>query len=73
MTGLGGVFACNMSLIATFEPGIAAAEACSFVVGKLSELQRLSLGFEGGHVQGIQLHRFAAGVFWVGRLQGDEG
>jgi hypothetical protein len=62
-----------VSLFATFETGVGAAQVCSVVVGKLSELRRLSLGFEGGHVQGIQLHRFTTGVFLVGRLQGDEG
>ena len=66
-----------MSLFATFETGIGAAEMRSFFVGKFSEFRRLSLGFEsinlyGGRAQGIQLHRFAAGVFVKG-LRGDEG
>src|SRR5271169_22578 len=76
VTGLGGAFACYMSLFATFETGIDAAEVCSFFVCKFSELRRLSLGSEGidlyggrgvvtGYTQGIQLHRFAAGVFLV--------
>jgi hypothetical protein len=43
--GLGGTFVCNMSLFATFETGIDVSEVCSFVVRKLSELRRLSLGF----------------------------
>ena len=83
VTGLGGAFACNMSLFATFETGIGAAEVCSFFVGKFSELRRLSLGSEGinlyggrgvaGHAQGIQLHRFAAGVFLMKGLRGGEG
>ena len=67
---LGGAFACYMSLFATFETGIDAAEVCSFFVGKFSELRRLSLGSEDinlyggrGRAQGIQLHRFAMGVF----------
>jgi hypothetical protein len=70
MTGLCGAFACNVSSFATLETGIDAAEVCSFVVGKLSELRRLGLGFKGGHVQGIQLHRFAASVLLVRRLHG---
>ena len=64
MTGLGGAFACNMSLLAAFKTGIDASKIRSFVVGKFSELRRLSLGSEGinlyesrgvdmGHAQGI--------------------
>ena len=56
----------------------------SFVVGKFSELRKLRLGSEGinlhedrgldtGHAQGIQLHRFAAGVFLMKGLRGGEG
>ena len=83
MTGLGGAFACYVFLLATFETGVDASKIRSFVVGKFSELRRLSLGSEGinlyggrgvdtGHAQGIQLHRFATGVFLVGRLRGTE-
>ena len=78
--GLGGAFACYMSLFTTFETGIGAAEMRSFFVGKFSELRRLSLGSEGinlyggrGRVQGIQLHRFAVGVFVMKGLRGGEG
>ena len=81
--GLGGALACHMSLFATFETGIDASKVGSFVVGKFSEPRRLSLGSEGinlyggrgvdtGHAQGIQLHRFAAGVFLVNGLRGAE-
>src|SRR5208282_4032402 len=81
--GLKGAFACNISLFATFETGVDASKVCSFVVGKFSELRRLSLGSEGinlygdrglgtGHAQGIQLHRFAAGVFVMKRLRESE-
>ena len=80
VTGLGGAFACHVSLFVTFETGIGAAEVCSFFVGKFSELRRLSLGSEGinlyggrGRAQGIQLHRFAVGVFLVKGLRGGEG
>jgi hypothetical protein len=47
---LGGAFACNVSLFATLETGVGAAQVCSVVVGKLSEFRRLGLGFEGGQV-----------------------
>ena len=63
MTGLGGAFACNVSLLATFEAGVEASKVCSFVVGKFSELRGLILGSEGinlyvvwgvvDHAQGI--------------------
>ena len=45
--GLGGAFACHMSLFATFETGIDASKVCSFFVGEFLELRRLSLGSEG--------------------------
>src|SRR5208282_5122099 len=74
--GLGGAFACYMSLFATFETGVGASKMRSFVVGKFSEL--LSLGSEGinlygDRAQGIKLHRFAAGVLLIGGLRGGEG
>jgi hypothetical protein len=80
VTGLGGALACNMSLLATFKTGVEASKMRSFVVGKFSELRRLSLGSEGinlyvgrGRAQGIQLHRFTAGVFVMKDLRGGEG
>jgi hypothetical protein len=42
---LGGAFVCNMPLFETFTAGMR-----SVVVGKLFELRRMSLGFEGSHV-----------------------
>ena len=83
VTGLGGAFACYVSLFATFETDIDASKMRSFVVGKFPEFRRLGFSLESidldgvrcvivCHTQGIQLHRFAADVFLVGRLRGIE-
>ena len=74
-----------MSLFATFRTGVDAPKMRSFVVGKFSELRRLSLGSEGinlygdrdvvilGYTQDVQLHGFAADVFLMKGLRGGEG
>ena len=51
--GLGGAFACHMSLFATFETGIGAAEMCSFFVGEF--LQMLSLDSESTNLDRVEV------------------